>query len=102
MITANHKITLPFGLDATPVWGDRSPENQRACIKLLDAIRKRSNRVYVIRFNMGGPPINGKYPTRDHSRVFVSEEDAWDWMAVDTDFEWPAGAVSCSVQRVDL
>lgn len=101
-MTANRSITQPVEDGITPGWEQRTPENQKACMKIAAEIRKRSNRVYVIRFSMAGPPVNGVYPTKDHPRIFIHEDDAWDWMAVDKDFKWPAGARSCAVQRVNL
>lgn len=101
-MTPNHAITRPYEHDCTPGWDQRTPENQKACMKIKREIEKRSNRVYVIRFSMAGPPVNGVYPTKDYPRIFITDDDAWDWMAVDKDFKWPAGARSCSVQRVNL
>lgn len=99
-MTPNHDITHPFEHDSAPRWERRSPENQNACARLREAIRRRSDRVYVIRFGLRGPKINGKWPKRDYPRIFTSANDAWDWMAVDKDFVWPADAKSASVEPV--
>lgn len=88
-------ICRPDAPDETPTWGQRSSSNQKACRKLAMKIRNRSNKIWVIVFNIrrGYQRTRWTYPC-----FFSSADDAYRYLDCGIT-QWPSGAYSATVEH---